>query len=85
MLLTATGVQAVSVDTRRARLGFARSPLTVDVNTDSPLVLHLGGLTPARGLLRLDGRPGGRVHTLHGTLALRVPRGRHRLVIQPRA
>jgi predicted esterase len=80
--VTARGIAASQVDARRARLGFERSALVVRTDSDGPLTLRLARLRRASGALSIDGRRVKRVRTRSGRLTLKVPAGKHRLVLR---
>ena len=80
--INASGIAAVSIDARRARVGFANAPLTIRTATDAPLRVGLTGLQAARGVLLLDGQRVRDVQTRSGALTVTAPAGRHKLVLR---
>jgi predicted esterase len=80
--IDSSGISAVSIDARRARVGFATTQLTIRTATDAPLRVGLTRLQAARGVLLLDGRRVRSVRTKAGALAVTAPAGHHTLVLR---
>ena len=77
-----SGIGAARIDSRRARVGFARRRLTIRAATDAPLRLRLTHLRAARVVLLIDGRRVRRVRTRSGAVTVTAPAGRHTLVLR---
>jgi hypothetical protein len=81
--IDASGIAAVSVDAARARVGFAKAPLTIRTATDAPLRLRLTRLQAASGVLLLDGKLVRNARTKSGVVTVTAPVGHHKLVLRP--
>ena len=77
-----SGIGAATIDAHRARVGFAKTRLTIRVTTDAPLRLRLVRLARARGVLLVDGKRVHRVRTRSGAVTLTAPAGKHTLVLK---
>jgi predicted esterase len=77
-----SGIAAATIDAHRARVGFAKKPLTIRVKTDAPLRLRLVRLPRARGVLLVDGKRVRRVQTRSGAVTATAPGGKHTLVLK---
>jgi predicted esterase len=79
-----TGIGAATIDGHRARVGFAKSRLTIRATTaGAPLRLRIVRLAKAKGVLLVDGKRVRRVRTRSGSVAVTAPAGKHTLVLKP--
>jgi predicted esterase len=81
--IESSGISAATIEARRARVGFATSPLTIRATTDGTLRIRLTHLRAARGELLIDGRQVRAVRTRSGAVAVTAPAGKHTLVLRP--